>query len=169
MHPLNPPDRFHVEAARGWLELGNHQEANEELDRITAVNRAHLEVLRVRWRIYAKAGKWDACLDTAQALKAMEPNHRFGWIHEAHSLDRLGQGDEAKESILAAIEHFGPNPTFAFHLACLAARMGQLDEARVWVREAIDLAEDQKTLDRLRLRILDEPALEAIWTELQGG
>ena len=169
MHPLDPPDRFHVEAAKGWLELGNHREANEELERITAANRAHPEVLRVRWRIYAKVGKWDACLDIAQALKTLEPDHRFGWIHEAQSLDRLGRGEEAKESILAAIKHFGPNPTFAFHLACLAARLGQLDEARAWVQKAIDLAKDQETLDRLRLRILEEPALEAIWTELQDG
>ena len=169
MRPLEPPDRFHIEAAKGWLELGNHLEANDELERITAVNRARPEVLRVRWRSCAKAENWDACLDLARGLKALEPDHRFGWIHEAQSLDRLGRGEEAKESILAAIDHFGKNPTFTFHLACLAARLGQLDEARAWVREAIDLAEDQETLDRLRLRILEEPALEAIWTELQDG
>lgn len=168
MRPLDPPDRFHVEAAKGWLQLGNHREANEELERITAVNRGHPEVLRVRWRIYAKAGKWDACLDLARALKTLEPDHRFGWIHEAQSLDRLGRGEEAKESILAAIKHFGPNPTFAFHLASLAARSGQMDEARHRVREAIDLAEDQETFDRLRLRILEEPALESIWTDLHN-
>ena len=35
MKPLEPPDSFHLLAAQGWLELGNHVEANEELDKIT--------------------------------------------------------------------------------------------------------------------------------------
>jgi hypothetical protein len=34
INPLEVPDRFHVEAAQGWLELGNHLEANEELETI---------------------------------------------------------------------------------------------------------------------------------------
>ena len=46
--PLEPPDSFHLEAAVGWLELGNHLEANEELDQITASLRAHPDVLLVR-------------------------------------------------------------------------------------------------------------------------
>ena len=44
----------HLEAAEGWVELGNHLEANEELERITAENRAHPAVLGVRWQIYTK-------------------------------------------------------------------------------------------------------------------
>jgi len=30
-----PGDVRHLEAAQGWLELGNHLEANEELEKIT--------------------------------------------------------------------------------------------------------------------------------------
>jgi len=25
--PLQPPDPFHLQAAQGWMELGNHEEA----------------------------------------------------------------------------------------------------------------------------------------------
>jgi hypothetical protein len=53
---LDPADHHHLQAAQGWLELGNHTEANEELERITPLNRAHPDVLQVRWRIYAAAG-----------------------------------------------------------------------------------------------------------------
>jgi hypothetical protein len=31
VNSLDPPDTFHLSAAIGWLELGNWQEANEEL------------------------------------------------------------------------------------------------------------------------------------------
>ena len=49
------PDLRHLQAAQGWLELGNHLEANEELENITPKYRAHLAVLELRWQIYAKA------------------------------------------------------------------------------------------------------------------
>ena len=68
MKPLSPADRTRVQAAEGWLDLGNHTEANAELEKIAATNRAHPDALQVRWRVYAQAGKWDACLDIATAL-----------------------------------------------------------------------------------------------------
>jgi hypothetical protein len=68
MKQLGLNDQRHLEAAHGWFELGNHLEANEELERITPENRACPAVLEVRWQIYAKAGKWGAALDIASAL-----------------------------------------------------------------------------------------------------
>jgi hypothetical protein len=38
MAQLQPPDTQHLEAAQGWLDLGNHIEANEELKTIEAEN-----------------------------------------------------------------------------------------------------------------------------------
>ena len=32
MKPLKPPNSHHLLAAQGWLELGNHIEADAELD-----------------------------------------------------------------------------------------------------------------------------------------
>ena len=51
--PLQPPDSMHLTAAQGWLELGNHEEAFEELEKIDAPLRGHPDVLEVRWGIYA--------------------------------------------------------------------------------------------------------------------
>jgi hypothetical protein len=53
MKPLGPPDRLHLETAQGWLELGNHGEATEELARIAPQMRAHPEVLKMRYEICA--------------------------------------------------------------------------------------------------------------------
>jgi len=128
----------------------------------------HPDVLQVRWRVYAKAGKWDACLDIATALTQMTPRRRFGWVHRAISLDRLRRPAEAKEVLLTAVEKLRPSSTVAFHLACVCARLGQLVEAKQWVKEAIELAKNKATLDRLRLRVLDEPALEEFWRRIGG-
>jgi hypothetical protein len=35
MDSFEPHDRMHLNAAEGWLGLGNHVEANEELEKIT--------------------------------------------------------------------------------------------------------------------------------------
>ena len=56
MNQLEAPDSTHLEAAQGWLDLGNHLEANEELERIEAKNRAHPNVLQVRWRKHFNGG-----------------------------------------------------------------------------------------------------------------
>jgi hypothetical protein len=83
MPPLTAPDSHHLRAAIGWLELGNHLEANEELEKITASLRAHPDVLEVRWQICARELKWDACLDIAVALVQTAPERPAGWIHRS--------------------------------------------------------------------------------------
>ena len=98
----------------------------------------------------------------------MTPRRRFGWVHLAISLDRLQRPAEAKEVLLSAMGKLGPCSTFAFHLACVCARLAQLGEVKRWVKEAIDLAEDEAALDRLRLRVLDEPALAEFWRQIGG-
>ena len=66
---------MHLEAAQGWLELGNHEEANEELELIDAPLRSHPDVLEVRWGIYAKVKDWEACLHIAKAMVKLDPVH----------------------------------------------------------------------------------------------
>ena len=72
MTNLQHPDTLHLQAAIGWLELGNHLEANEELEKITASLRTHPDVLVVRWRIYAKAEKWEGAFEVARKLGVSE-------------------------------------------------------------------------------------------------
>ena len=57
MQNLELQDRRYLEAAEGWLGLGNFLEANEELECITPQMRAHPDVLCMRWSVYAQAKK----------------------------------------------------------------------------------------------------------------
>ena len=45
MKPLKHPDNLHLQAASGWLELGNYIEANVELEKFTPQLRVHPDVL----------------------------------------------------------------------------------------------------------------------------
>lgn len=78
MNELQPPDSHHLSAAQGWLELGNQLKANEELERITPQMRAHPDVLELRWQVYAKEERWEACVDIALAIMRSDPQRIFG-------------------------------------------------------------------------------------------
>ena len=66
MKSLKISDNLHLQAAQSWLELGNHLEANKELDEITPQLRSHPDVLEIRWHIYAHAKKWAAVAALAE-------------------------------------------------------------------------------------------------------
>lgn len=48
MESLELPDSVDLKAAQGWIEPGNHFEANAELENITAALRTHPDVLELR-------------------------------------------------------------------------------------------------------------------------
>lgn len=52
MNPLPFPDQRYLDAAQGWLGLGDFLAANEELDNITPELRAHPVALAVRYEVY---------------------------------------------------------------------------------------------------------------------
>lgn len=72
MRELELCDQRHLDAAQGWLELGNSVEAFEELENITPQLRAHPDVLEMRWQIYAKEKKWGPCVDI-HCLEVLPP------------------------------------------------------------------------------------------------
>ena len=167
MTPLQPPDRQHLDAAQGWLDLGNHIEASEELEQIGPENRSHPDVLQVRWRVYAKAGRWDATLEIATALTRMTPDRRFGWLHRAFSLRRLDRTAEAKDVLVSVLDKFEANATFPCCLACYCARLGQITEAKGWLTLALANAKTDQERERIKLRAQKEPDLEPIRATLK--
>ncbi len=166
MNLLEPPDSHHLQSAQGWLELGNATEANAELEKIAAENRAHPDVLQIRWQIYAKAQKWDACLDLATALTKTVPERRFGWIHQALSLHKLNRTAEAREVLLSVLTKFEANATIPYYLARFCCKLGQVEEAQSWLEKAFKAVARTQELDRLKLRALDEPDLEPLWRRI---
>jgi predicted Zn-dependent protease len=162
IQPLEAPDALHLQAAEGWIGLGNYPDANDELEQIAAASRAHPEVLQLRWRIYAKARKWDACLDIATALTTMTPERRFGWIHSAHALGKLGRTLEVKDLLLAVVNDFEVNSTMPYHLAQYCARLGQIDQAKQWLGKALLAAAGLEGVERLRKMALEDPDLEPL-------
>jgi tetratricopeptide (TPR) repeat protein len=162
--PLSPSDQRCLEAAQGWLMLGNFIEADSELDNITPLFRVHPQVLAVRWQVYAKAERWDGAFEIARTLVEQLPDDSFGWIHQAYALRRMDGGGvkAAWDALLPAADKFPTEPTVAFNLACYACQLGNLTEARDWLSKAIELGDKDDT----KTRALDDPDLEPLWSSI---
>jgi len=159
MKPLEHPNSFYLIAAEGWLELGDHLEANEELERISAELRGHPDVLQVRWRVFAAARKWGAAAEIAQGICQLAPDEPFGWIHLSYSLHET---KEALDTLLHVADWFPNNWLIAYNLACYQTQLGDLEEAWRWLGYAMDKADTKE----IKLKALDDPDLEPLWRRI---
>ena len=150
---LSPPDSFHLAAAIGWLELGNHSEAGEEIGRISPEHWEHPDVLEARWQVCAAGGSWDAGLAAAERLVAVAPDRVAGWLHRAYALRRSTDGtlQGAAEALRPAYDLFPKSPLIPYNLACYAAQLGELDTAWHWLQKAVGRAENPKIIKRMAL------------------
>ena len=155
-------DKRQLEAAEGWLELGNWREANEELERITPEMRAHPFVLRVRWGVYDKAEKWEMAAEVARGMTVMLPDNSWGYIQWAVSLHELKRTKEAWGVLIPIADKFPEDYVISYNLACYECQLGNRKEAFQWLWKAIDLAGKKD----IRLMALDDPDLEPLWPDI---
>jgi tetratricopeptide (TPR) repeat protein len=159
---LGTQNQRFLDAAEGWLGLGNPIEANEELERITPQMRAHPEVLCVRWKIYAEAKKWEQAAEIAKIISETLPEVPFGFIHMAYALHELKRTKEALAVLLPVVDKFEGNRTIPYNLACYECQLGNLKQAREWLQKAIDLAGDSD----VKLWALEDLDLEPLWAKI---
>jgi predicted Zn-dependent protease len=151
----------HLQAAQGWLELGDHLEANEELENITPQFRAHPAVLELRWQIYAKAENWIACVDIGKAMTKLAPESAVSWIHHAIALHELKRTQEAFDVLSPVATKFPAEPTIAYNLACYTCQLGDLVAARDWLAQAFRLGNAKE----IKLQAIDDPDLAPLFRE----
>ena len=140
MKQLQPPDIHHLNAAEGWLGLGNALEAEQELRQLSAEAQSHPEVLRVRYHWYGQSKEWERAAETAQLICQILPETPFGWIHLAYALHELKRTREAYNVLIPVVDRFPEEYVIRYNLACYACQMGVLEEARAWLKKAIALA-----------------------------
>ena len=168
MKPIEPPDVHYLRAAIGWLQLGNHREANEELEQIAPQLRVHPDVLAVRWQIYARAQRWDACVNIASVVVELNPERSSAWLDLAYSLRRVINGglEAAFNALLPAVERFPAEPLIPFNLSCYACQMGRLEDASNWLLRAFAIAGKAGARKRLGLLALEQPDLKPLWRRI---
>jgi predicted Zn-dependent protease len=155
-------DQHCLRAAEGWLELGCVREAEAELEGIAPSVRHHPAVLELRWQIHARAKQWEACVDVARAITQAAPKEPLGWIHLSYALHELKRTQEAWDNLLAIVDDFPKEPTMRYNLACYACQLGDLPEARRWLKKTLALGRKKET-KQMALEDLD---LKPLWPEI---
>lgn len=161
---LQPPDTHHLSAAEGWLELGDHHEALNELNLVSPAEQGRVEVLGLRWSISAQLKLWDECVGIAASLIELAPKNEFGWIHRSYALHELKRTSEARDLLQPALKRFPKNETIPYNLACYECQLGNLAAARDWLRRAMKL----KNPAELKAQSLEDPDLKPLWNEIES-
>jgi tetratricopeptide (TPR) repeat protein len=162
MNALTRIEHFHLEAAEGWLMLGNPIEAHEELEGLSSESNHHPEVLAMRWQVYATARWWEAAYVVSKALCEMAPNAAAAWICQANTLRNYKGVIDAWSLLLSIVNRFAEDAIIRYNLACYASQMGLMEESCGWLVQAFELEESAQ----LKLAALYDPDLQPLWEKI---
>jgi lipopolysaccharide biosynthesis regulator YciM len=157
---IDPQFQRRLLAASGFAELSLFQEAVQELEELPDASKELPAVLAVWLEVYQHWQKWSEAESVAAHLVEMEPQEPNWPIARAYAI-RRGRGLAfAHEVLLQASEEFPDCGTIQFNLACYAAQLGQLDEARRRLCRAIEIDKAFSAMAKI------DPDLESIRNEI---
>jgi tetratricopeptide (TPR) repeat protein len=146
-----------LNASIGYLELGMYVEALDELERIQPEERNSSTVLWLRLEIYRTAKNWNLMEVVARELLKRQPDDPDYWHDLAFSIRRKDSIKAAQTLLLEAFEKFPNDATTRYNLGCYACQLGDLEEAKKLVGEAI------KMDSKFKLLALDDEDLVQLW------
>ena len=161
--PLEPPDRFHLQATKGWLGLGDVASAVHEWEQITPAGREHPSVLMVQCRLHLAGKKWGALVQTAERVVRDFPEFHEAWVDRSYGLHELRRTQEAFDGLLPATVLFPKIWVIPYNLSCYCAQTGRLREALEWLESAIVLGGEHD----LRAQALEDPDLKPLWKQIR--
>lgn len=162
---LQPPDSFYLQAAQGWVELGNCLEAQQELDKIRPEMRRNPAVLNVQWEIYAAEKKWAPAVEIAASLIELQPDNALGWVHRSYALHELKLTLQARDNLLQIVDKFPSSVTIRYNLACYECQLGNLAQARIWLEMAFRMGNHSQ----MKLAALEDQDLKPLWQEIRSS
>jgi len=125
-----------MESTLGYLSLGMHQDAWDELEMLPPALCAREEVLEIRIEIFQRLGKWESARGLAESLTKRNPENPDCWLSWAFALRREKSIETAEEVLVEAINRHADIPLIAYNLACYACVLGRLDETTDLLRRA---------------------------------
>lgn len=161
--PLDRLDQLHLNAASGWLGLGDVVSAGDELEQISPDMQARPEVLLVKSEIYFAAKNWNALLPVAETLLQEFPKLDSLWINRSYALHELKRTQEAFDALLPAVAKFPKRWLIRYNLACYCSQLGRLEEAMQWLEKAIGL----EAKNEIKAMALADPDLGPLWKKIR--
>ena len=167
MPDLGPPDSHFLNAATGWLMLGNAEEARREFEQMRAEARAHPDAQEFQWSWFAHEKRWEDAVDVAQCLVDQCSKRANAWIHRSFALHELGRTQEAFDLLLPAFKKFPKEITIPYNLACYATQLRDLEAGRRWFQKVLVLGKTSEEKLRGLHTALEDADLEPLWPEFR--
>ena len=167
MPNLEPPDSHVLDAATGWLELGNVAEAWREFEQIHVELRSHPNGLDFQWRWFAHQKRWEEAVAVAEKLIGVCPDEPNAWIHRSFALHELRRTREAFDLLLPAVKRFPTETTIFYNLSCYTSQLGDLPAARQWFQRVLTLGKSPDEKIHRLWAALEDTDLKPLWSELR--
>jgi len=132
--------------ASGYLELGMKKQALEALVEILEPDRQASAVLTLGLAVRIEQGEWKKAVELAAELARRQPQVAQHWIQWAYATRRAVAIEAARAILMEGLSRHPTEGMFHFNLACYAAQLGQLDDAREYLETAYGLHEGFRTL-----------------------
>jgi predicted Zn-dependent protease len=150
----------YIRAAEGYADLGMYDDALAELDELDPDQQDRLETLRMRVEIVLRKRDWRSALRLSLKACQLYPNESSGVIHAAFCLHELGRTQDAKQTLLDGPAKLLDEPVYYYNLGCYDAVLGNLDQAKAYLRASFRLDESFRDMAK------NDPDLERIKDEL---
>jgi predicted Zn-dependent protease len=128
-----------VRIAEGYSELGMLDDALVQLDQLETEHQDRLEILRMRVDIFLRKQVWKDALQLCLRVCSVNPNQPYGYVHAAFCLHELGRTLEAKQTLLDGPAALLDEPVYYYNLACYDTMLGNLEQAKVYLRASFRL------------------------------
>ena len=117
--------------------MGMDREARRELRQLPPAVQDEPEFLATAMQIHQNAQRWPSVARIARELVKQNPDEAGWWIVLAYATRRNDSIEAARRILLQAEHLHRKEPTIQFNLACYAAQVGDIGEARTRVARAI--------------------------------
>lgn len=125
-----------IAAAQGYIVLGLHAEARQEMAALPADARDRADVIELQVLCSMGEADWASALENARRLCALEKDEPGGFIHAAYCLHELGRTDEALATLKSGPPSLRKKAVYFYNLGCYSARLGLKDEALAMLEQA---------------------------------
>jgi tetratricopeptide (TPR) repeat protein len=120
------------------MELGLYDQALEELKSASTCPASELDRDMLLFEIYRRAGEWETMeMEASERVKRFPKDYRW-WVYWAEAVRGQGELARGKEVLRKGLRRFPDHSHILFQLACYSAQLGELAEARAFLREAIE-------------------------------
>ena len=125
--------------AEGYLLLGLKTEAAEALGEIAHAERDATRVLVMALAVHTERADWADAARIGAVVCGREPQEAGYWIQWAYATRRHHGIEEARTILMRGLGLHPREPMLHFNLACYAAQLGNLDDAREFLETACGL------------------------------